>query len=105
MALEKSIEEASISSRSMLLQRFNGFYDYLCLLGEHINLLHNNLDRIENTLNEIRDKHKSTIESDKTELIQIRELMVTKTEVESLLQELNDIIKKAFPELKTIPSL
>lgn len=102
MEQEELIEE-DLSSRSTLLQRFSSLHEYLCLLGEHINQIHNNLDRIDKNLNDMRNDYKSTIESEKTKLQQIKAFMVTKTEVESLLQELNDIIKGAFPPLASIP--
>ena len=102
MAQEGLIEGTS-PSRGTLLQRFSSLHEYLCLLGEHINQIHNDLDRIEKNINEIRNEHKSTIESEKRKLQQIKAFMVTKTEVESLLQELNDVIKGAFPLLASIP--
>ncbi len=105
MVSEESINDASISNRSILLKRFSGLHEYLCLLGEHINQIDNNLEKIENTLTEIRNKYNSTIESDKTELKEIKDILVTKNEVMSILQELNDIIKGAYPQLTPIPKI
>lgn len=102
MAQGELVKE-TLSSRNTLLQRFSSLHEYLCLIGEHINQIHSNLDRIDKDLSEMRNEHKLTIESEKTELQQIKAFMVTKTEVESLLQELNDIIKGAFPPLASIP--
>lgn len=100
MTLEDPVETSP--SRGMLLQRFRDLHEYLSLLGEHINLIHTNLNQIEKNLDEMRSEQKSTIESTTTELEQIKRLMVTKTEVEGLLQELNDVIKGAFPLLTII---
>ena len=102
LAHEESVEESS-SSRGLLLQRFSSLHEYLCLLGEHINQIHSNLDRIDKNIDNMRNECNSTIDSEKKELQQIKEFMVTKIEVESLLQELNNIIKGAFPQLARIP--
>jgi hypothetical protein len=76
----------------------------LCLLGEHINLVHDSIDRIEKNIDEIRNEHEANIEENENELQQIKEIMVTKAEVESLLKELNDAVTGAFtPIFAVIP--
>ena len=100
---ELVVSEGSSSNRGLLLQRFTGLHEYLFLLGEHINQIQSNLDRIDKNIDQMRKECNSTIESEKTELQHIKECMVTKIEVESLLQELNNIIKGAFPQLTGIP--
>jgi hypothetical protein len=98
------LSETSSSSRVLLLQRFRDLREYLCLLGEHINLVHDSIDRIEKNIDEIRNEHRSNIEENQKELQQIKEIMVTKAEVESLLKELNDAVTGAFtPILAVIP--
>ena len=57
------------------------------------------MDRIEKNIDEIQNEHKSSVEENQKELQQIKEIMVTKAEVESLLKELNDAVTGAFPPI------
>jgi hypothetical protein len=102
MASEGSINESSATNRSILLKRFSGLHEYLCLLGEHVNQIGSNLDRIEHALTELQNQYHSTSESTKTNLQQINDVSVTKTEVLNMLQDLNNIITGAYPQLRPI---
>ena len=46
---------------------------------------------------EMQNQHKSTLEQSQKELQQVKDVMVVKSEVESLLQELNEAVKGTFP--------
>jgi dynactin complex subunit len=68
-------------------------------LGEHINVIHNSIEKIEQSISQIQSDHRSHIEQSGRELQQIKETMVLKSEVESLLQELNEAVKGTFPSI------
>ncbi len=95
----KQLSEPASSSRGLLLQRFRDLKEYLCLLGEHVNLIHNSIDRIERNISEMQNQQKSTLEQSQKELQRVKEVMVVKSEVESLLQELNEAVKGTFPSI------
>ncbi|MFH0748323.1 MAG: hypothetical protein V1915_00130 [Candidatus Bathyarchaeota archaeon] len=91
-----------MSERGSLLQQVRNLHEYLCLLGEHINQIHDNIDQIEKNLGVLRNEHQSTIETNKVELEQIKSIMIVKSEVEDLFQELNTILMNVFPKLREI---
>ena len=99
------LSETSSNSRVLLLKRFRDLREYMCLLGEHINLIYSSIDQIEKNIDEMRDEHKLSVEENQKELQQIKEIMVTKAEVESLLKELGDAVTGAFPSISaSIPA-
>jgi len=71
-------------------------------LGEHINHIHNRVQGSESDIKERGNEYRSSIEANKNELKCIKESIMIKSEVDNLLQELNDIIKGVFPSLPTI---
>ena len=95
----EQLSETASSSRGLLLQRFRDLREYLCLLGEHINLIHNSMERIEKNISEMQNQQASTVEQSQKDLQQIKEIMAAKSEVEALLQELNEAVKGAFPSI------
>ena len=94
----------SIDSRELLLQRYRDLHAYLCLLGEHITYIHDDLERIERIIKEKVTEHRLSHETSQNDLGQIKERMATKSELNDLLLELNDIIKEVFPRLPTLTS-
>jgi len=90
-----------MSSREILLQRFQELHNYLNLLGEHVNQINTKLNDVEKNLDEIREQHNTTIKSSQTELEQIHEIMVLKSDVETLLQDINNIIRGTLVPLPT----
>jgi hypothetical protein len=68
-------------------------------MGEHINQIHTRLDKIDRAIHEMMNEHKMFIETNKTELEKIKEIIVSKSEVNRLLQELNNSFKGVLPEL------
>lgn len=71
-------------------------------MGEHINVIHNSIEKIELSISQIQNDHRSHIEQSGRELQQIKETMVPKSEVESLLQELNEAVKGTFPSIPPV---
>jgi hypothetical protein len=93
------LSEASSPSRVVLLKRFRDLREYMCLLGEHVNLIYSSIDRIEKDMDEMRREHKSAVDENQKELQQIKEIMVTKVEMDSFLKELGDAVTGAFPSI------
>jgi len=69
------------------------------LIGEHINQIHTRLDAIDGSIHDMMNEHKASTETNKTELERIKEIIVSKSEVNRLLQELNNSFKGVLPEL------
>ena len=100
----KQLSEPVQSSREMLLKRFRDLKEYLCLLGEHVNLVHSSIERIEKNISEMQSQQMSALEQTQKELQQIREVMVVRSEVDSLLRDLNEAVKGTFPSiLSSVP--
>ena len=89
-----------MSNRELLLQRFRELHEYVRLMGEHVNQIHGRLDSIEKNINEITKKQNSS--TDSIELENIKEIMVTKSELDGFLQELNSAIKGLLPVLPSL---
>ena len=89
----------SISNKGLLLQRFHELHEYIRLTGEHVNQIYLRLEAIETNIEAITNEHKMLIESNKTGLDTVKEIMVTKSEISNLMQELNDSISGLLPVL------
>ena len=89
----------SISNKGLLLQRFHNIYEYMCLKGEHINKIYKKIEDIESDINEMTNEHKMLIETNKNEIENVNEIMVTKSEINDLLQELTNSINGLLPSL------
>lgn len=88
----------------MLLKQFRDLHQYVFRIGEHISQIHTHLDKIDRTIDDMKNEHKVVIETNKSELEKIKEMIVSKSEVNRLLQELNNSFKGSLPELpETIP--
>jgi hypothetical protein len=81
------------------LKQFHELHQYVRLIGEHINQIHTRLDTIDRAIHDMMTEHKMFIETNKTELERIKEIIVSKSEVKRLLQELNNSFKGGLPEL------
>ena len=89
----------SISNKGLLLQRFQDLHEYMRLMGEHINKIYKKIEDIESDINEMTNEHKMLIETNKNEIENVNEIMVTKSEINDLLQELTNSIGGLLPSL------
>ena len=94
----------SISNQELLLQRFHNLHDYLRLTGDHINQIYKRLDDIERKINEMTNEHKMLILANKNEIEKIKEIMIKKSEINGLLQELSSSISGLLPSLPAVAS-
>ena len=89
----------SISNKRLLLQRFHDLHEYIRLMGEHINKIYKKIEDIESDINEMTNEHKMLIETNKNDIENVNEIMVTKSEINDLLQELTNSINGLLPSL------
>lgn len=88
-----------ISNQSILLQRFRELHEYIHRIGEHINQIYLRLEAIETNIDTMTNEHKLLIEDNKNGLETVKELMVTKSEINNLMQELHTSISGLLPAL------
>ena len=91
--------QLSISNKGLLLQRFRELYKYIHLIGEHINQIYTRLEDIERNIDEMTNENKMLIETNKDKLENVKEIMVTKSEINELLQEISNSISGLLPSL------
>ena len=89
----------AIASQDVLLKQFHELHQYVRLIGEHINQIHTRLDTIDRAIHDMMNEHKASTDTNKTELEKIKEIIVSKSEVTQILQELNNSFKGVLPEL------
>jgi len=86
-----------------IIKEFRSLYDYVRLMGEHINQIHSRLERIERSIAEMSTKHDASIRANRRELGEVKDLIATKQEVYDLLHELNNSITGMLPVLPPRP--
>ena len=92
----------STSNQRLFLQKLSELHSYLRILGEHTNQIYNALEKIERNIMEMNDEQKACIETNKNELEYIKGIIVNKSEVNDLLEELNKGIEGSFSPLPTL---
>jgi chromosome segregation ATPase len=86
-------------SQEAFYKRLHELYRYVSSLGEHIIDIHSRINQIEDDINSMKNTHKVANEKNKSALAEIRNTVVTKLEVNDLLQELNSSITGHLPPL------
>lgn len=89
----------SLSSQKIFLQQLIELHNYLRFLGSHVNQIYNHLENIERKIKEMNEEQRACIETNTIEFEKVKGAIVTKSEVNDLLQELNKGIKGSFPIL------
>ena len=74
----------------------------MCLKGEHINKIYKKIEDIESNINEMTNEYKMLIETNKKEIENVNEIMVKKSEINDLLQKLNNSISGLLSSLPLI---
>ena len=85
-----------------IIKEFRNLYDYVVLMGRHINGIHNRLETIEENIKEINSNHSNFVRENSAEMTMIRENMVNKNEFNNLIEKMKVSIGEALPSLPTL---
>jgi len=85
------------NSESSVSKSFQELLNYVSNLGEHINKLYTHLETIEKNLSTTKDDLTQSIIDTKTELERVNEIVITKAELNNLLQKINEPFEKFTP--------
>jgi len=89
-------------SEPNLIKEFRGLYDYVRLMGEHVNQIYSRLEAIEKNINEISSSHRRYVMENKAEITNIRENMVNKSEFSTFIEGLRSSMGETLPPLPTL---
>ena len=92
------------NTESSVAKSFQELLTYVSQLGEHINNLYNHIESIEKNLTLTKDDLTQSITSNKTELERVREIIITKSELNNLLQKINEPFERFAPPQTPAPS-
>jgi len=82
-----------------LIQEFRELYNYVILMGRHINEIHNRLTKIEESMKEISDNHSTFVRENSAEMASIAENMVSKSEFNDLVDRMEKSMGEMLPPL------
>ena len=82
-----------------IIKEFRNLYDYVVLMGRHINGIHNRLETIEENIKEINASHSNFVKENSVEMTIIRENMVDKDEFNSFVEKMKVSIGEELPGL------
>ena len=82
-----------------IIKEFRNLYDYVVLMGRHINGIHSRLETIEESIKEINTSHSNFVKENATEMTIIRENMVDKNEFNSFVEKMKISIGEELPSL------
>jgi len=85
------------NSESSVVKSFQELLDYVSNLGEQINKLYNHLETIEKNLIMTKDNLTQSIIDNQTELERVNEIVITKSELNNLLQKINEPFETFTP--------
>ena len=85
------------NSESSVAKSFQELLDYVSNLGEQINKLYNHLETIEKNLIKTKDNLTQSIIDNQTELERVNEIVITKSELNNLLQKINEPFETFTP--------
>ncbi|MEM2094603.1 MAG: hypothetical protein QXI32_04840 [Candidatus Bathyarchaeia archaeon] len=85
-----------------LIKEFRELYNYVILVGRHINEIHNRLGKIEESIKEIKANHSSFVKESSAEISNIIENMVTKSEFNDLVERMERSMAEMLPPLPTL---
>jgi hypothetical protein len=78
------------NSESSIAQSFRELLNYVSILGEHINQIYYLLDKIEKNVRKTKEELEASIMDNKNGLERVKEVIITKSELNDLLQKLNE---------------
>jgi uncharacterized protein YdcH (DUF465 family) len=82
-----------------IIKEFRELYEYVRLMGEHINQIHSRLDKIERDINEISTSHRSAISENAADLKKVKENMINKYELSDFVEKLKASVGETLPSL------
>ncbi len=85
-----------------LIKEFRELYNYVVLMGRHINEIHNRLGKIEESINEVKMNHSSFVRENSAEIANIVENMVSKSEFNDLVERMEKSMAEMLPPLPTL---
>ena len=85
------------NSESSVSKSFQELLNYVSNLGEQINKIYNHLETIEKNLTTTKDDLAQSIIDTKSELERVNEIVVTKSELNNLLQKINEPFESFTP--------
>lgn len=88
-----------------LIKEFRELYDYVRLLGTHVNTIHSRIEKIEATINELNVTHGNSLKENATEIAVIRENMVDKNEFNDFIEKLKTSFSETLPPLPPTENL
>ena len=102
MSENKIAENKITENEPNIIKEFRNLYDYVVLMGRHINGIHERLETIEENIKEINSNHSNFVRENSTEMTLIRENMVNKNEFNNLIEKMKVSIGEALPSLPTL---
>lgn len=85
-----------------IIKEFRNLYDYVVMMGRHINGIHNRLETIEASIKEINSSHSNFVKENQEEIAIIKENMVNKDEFNSFIEKMKVSVGEALPTLPTL---
>ena len=88
-------------SEPNIIKEFRGLYDYVRRMGENIIQIHDRIERIEKSINEINSNHSNYIRESTMEIANIKENMINKHEFTDLIERMRASMSETLPPLPT----
>jgi len=85
------------NSKSSVAKSFRELLKYVNSLGEHINQIYERLEKIEENNNKTKEELETSIMENKDGLKRFKEVIITKSEFNDLLMELNEPFEQFSP--------
>ena len=85
------------NSESLVAKSFQELLNYVSNLGEQLNKLYNHLETIEKNVSKTKEELETSIIDNKNGLERVKEVIITKSELNGLLQNLNEPFEQFSP--------
>ena len=82
-----------------IIKEFRELYDYVRLMGDHVNQIYRRLEQIESTLNEVSASHSASIRENALAITTIKENMVSKNEFHGFIEQLKASVSEQLPPM------
>jgi DNA anti-recombination protein RmuC len=82
-----------------IIKEFRGLYDYVRLMGEHVNQIHTRLERIEKNINEIVSNQRNHNTEVAKEIGTIKANMVYRSEFNDFIEKMKSSMGEELPSL------
>ena len=85
-----------------IIKEFRGLYEYVRLMGEHINQIHDRLDKLEKNIADIVLSQRNYALDNTREISNLRENMVNKNEFNEFMNKMKSSMGELLPTLPTL---